>query len=160
MLEPNLGLELECRKKISALLTGFLADEFSVYVQSYNFHWNVVGPDFKVMHELFKDIYEAQPEIFDNIAERIRALGFPAIGTMAAFQKHSKLKEFEIAEEGSLDSLQMDGILLNCFQSIIRNAREIEKVCVECGDIASSDLCIEILRGHEKQSWMLRATLS
>jgi starvation-inducible DNA-binding protein len=160
MLEPNLGLEPEARKKSAELLTALLADEFLVYVQALNFHWNVIGPDFKVMHALFQDIYSAQPDVFDTIAERIRALGFPAIGTMAAFLEHSKLKEFPITEEGSLDQMQMVGVLLNCFQSMIRTARESEKICIANGDIASSDLFIEIARSHEKISWMLRATLS
>lgn len=155
-MKPNIGLSAKSRETVLSLLGRLLADEHVLYVKSRNFHWNVTGPHFGPLHALFEEQYTALAGVIDEIAERIRALGGVAPGSMKEFNKLSRLDE---QPGGKLDAEKMIAALLSDYETVIRALRaDIEKADA-AGDAGTNDFLVGILEGHEKTAWMLRAHL-
>lgn len=154
----DIGLDAADRKKISQGLSVFLADAYTLYLKTHNFHWNVTGPMFNSLHAMFMDQYTEQWTALDEIAERIRALGFNAPGSYAEFGKLST-----IAEEPGLteapDWREMVRQLVVGNEAVCRTARKVLKTADDAGDDPSVDLLTQRLHTHEKYGWMLRSLL-
>jgi starvation-inducible DNA-binding protein len=127
-----------------------------LYVKTQNFHWNVVGPRFPYLHALFQQQYEELSAATDEIAERIRALGHHAPGTMAEFLKHASVKE----PATGLDADAMVAALAADHETVLREARAAQRQIQEAGDEESSDLVIGRLAAHGKAAWMLRVQVA
>jgi starvation-inducible DNA-binding protein len=151
-MKAEIGLEDNARQAVAESLAKLLADTYVLYVKTQNFHWNVTGPRFPQLHTLFQQQYEELSAATDEIAERIRALGHPAPGTMAEFLKLSSVKELP----SGLDAEAMVRALLADHETVIREARAAQREIQEAGDEESSDLVIGRLAAHGKTAWMLR----
>lgn len=154
-MDINIGIKEEQRKKIAEGLSHLLADTYTLYLKTHNFHWNVKGPMFSQLHLLFEQQYTELATAVDDIAERIRALGFPAPGTYAAFSKLSSIKE----DEGVPKAEEMIRLLVQGQESVVRTARSVFPVVEEAGDEPSADLLTQRMQIHEKNAWMLRSLL-
>ena len=144
------------RKHIAEGTRVFMADTYSLYLMTQNFHWNVTGPLFHSLHALFEKQYLELAATVDLIAERIRALGFPAPGTFREFSELSSLhEEIEVpaAEE-------MIGRLIKAHALLAESAREIAAISTEAEDVATADLMTDRVMEHEKVIWMLQSILS
>ena len=150
----NIGLSDKSRAAITAILDVLLADEVLLYIKTRNFHWNVVSPSFSEMHKFFEEQYEALDEIFDDVAERIRALGGRAPGSMAEFIKLTRLSE----TSGKVARApEMVRALLDDHEKVIRHIRtDIERVAA-ADDVGTEDFLTGLLETHEKMAWMLRS---
>jgi starvation-inducible DNA-binding protein len=126
-----------------------------LYLKTHNFHWNVKGPMFSQLHLLFEQHYTELATAVDDIAERIRALGYPAPGTYAALSKLSTIKE----EEGVPKAEEMIRKLVEGQEAVVRTARSIFPVVEEAADEPSADLLTQRMQVHEKNAWMLRSLL-
>ncbi len=156
-MEAHIGLTPKTRKEVAKLLNILLSDEYLLYTKTLKYHWNVQGIVFHDFHKLFLEQYEALLEFADDVAERARALGEPALGSMAEFLKHARLKE----EPGKIpDALGMIKQLLADHETIIRNIREDLQTCEELGDMGTNNFLTDLMEKHEKIAWMLRATAS
>ena len=152
---PDTGLTNEQREGVVQTLTGALADLHLLYTKLRKHHWNVIGPQFISLHELLEKQYNDVKLAADRVAERIRAYGEPAIGTMQEFLDHTRLKEAPGEYPEGAD-LIMD--LVNDHEAIIRHLREdIDKLEDEYHDKATGDLFIELAQEHLEMAWMLRA---
>lgn len=149
----DIGLSDAARKKAAAILTGVLADTFAVYLKTHNYHWNVTGPDFPQLHALFDAQYTELHDAIDGIAERIRAVGYKAPGSLAAFAKLTSIKESD--SEPAADEMVRNLQLAN--EELVRNLRKAEAELGELGDISSADLMVERTTASEKHAWMLRS---
>jgi len=158
-LQPNIGLNAETRKTVADALNKILAAEHVLYVKTRNYHWNVTGPHFFSLHQLFEQQYEALEESIDEIAERVRALGFHAVGTMAEFLKLSDLKEEEADTYPSAE--QMVTRLVEGHEASIRSLREaIAWIGDDCNDQGTADFLTGLMEAHEKTAWMLRSVVT
>lgn len=139
------------------VLHQLLADEYVLYTKTRNYHWNVSGPHFYDRHKFFEGQYEALDQIIDDVAERARSLGGPAIGTLAEFLKLTKLKE----QPGIYpDAKSMNASLLEDHEAVIRSLRESQEVCnSKLQDAGTGDFLIGLMAQHEKMAWMLRVSL-
>jgi starvation-inducible DNA-binding protein len=155
-MEFNIGLDEDARQKISDSLHQLLADTYAVYIKTQNFHWNVVGPDFFSLHLLFEKQYEEMSQALDEIAERMRALGFYVDASFTAFKKMSSVLD----ENRMLPAKDMLLHLVKAHESVIRHARHLAKEAEEENDQATVDLCARRLGAHEKMAWMLRSHLT
>ena len=154
-MEAHIGIAPKNRKEVAKILNNLLSDEYLLYTKTLKYHWNVHGIVFHDFHALFKEQYEALLDIADEIAERARALGEPAFGSMVEFSKHTRLKE----EPGKIpDALGMIKQLLADHETIIRQMREDIETCMELGDAGTNNFLTEMMERHEKIAWMLRAT--
>ena len=151
----NTGISEADRKKISDGLSALLADSYTLYLMTHNFHWNVTGPQFNSLHVMFMDQYTEQWNALDVIAERIRALGFPAPGTYAAYARLSSIKE----EEGVPNAQDMIRQLVQGQESVVRTARGIFPLIEQVSDEPTADLLTQRMQIHEKNAWMLRSLL-
>ena len=134
-----------------------LADEFVLYTMTRQFHWNVVGPSFKEMHELFESQYQALEKIADAVAERSRSIGREAIGSLGEFLELTQLPQRRTTR---LDVKEMISTLLRDHQTVIRSLRtDIGAVSNENADIGTAEFLTDLMRQHEKMVWMLRAYL-
>jgi starvation-inducible DNA-binding protein len=156
-MQPNLGLSDQQRKGVTQLLTVLLADEYVLYTKTRDYHWNVVGPQFHSLHKLFEDQYKELNDIVDNVAERIRELGEPAIGTLAEFSQHTRIKE----HPGHYpEAHEMLANLVADHELVIRELREDADTCAdEFHDMGTNDFLTDLMESHEKMAWMLRAFL-
>jgi starvation-inducible DNA-binding protein len=154
-LEPNIGISPENRQETAFLLNNLLADEYLLYTKTFNYHWNVHGTLFHDLHMFLGEQYAALQEIADLVAERVRALGFRAAGTMGEFLDMSQLQE----HEGVPPALEMVRNLLNDHESIIRSIRKDIVATDEFGDVGTSNFLQELIIRHEKMAWMLRSYL-
>jgi starvation-inducible DNA-binding protein len=154
-MDINIGIKEQHRQQIADGLSRLLADTYTLYLKTHNFHWNVKGPMFSQLHLLFEQHYTELATAVDDIAERIRALGYPAPGTYAAFSKLSTIKE----EEGVPKAEDMIRKLVEGQESVVRTARSIFPVVEEAGDEPSADLLTQRMQVHEKNAWMLRSLL-
>ena len=157
-MTPNLGITDKNRSAIVTILNALLADEFLIYTKTRNYHWNVVGPQFNDLHKFFEAQYEELDDIVDEVAERVRALGGHALGTLAEFSRHARLKEHpdEVA-----DAAGMLANLLADHETVIRQLRTDLEACLETHrDAGTSDFLTGVMERHEKMAWMLRAFLS
>ena len=156
--EINIGLEANEREGVVALLQHNLADLHVLYVKSRNFHWNVVGPHFAELHAFFEKQYDELEGSIDEVAERIRALGGLATGSMAGFLKLARLQE---STGNPPDADGMIAELLADHEAIIRQLRtDLDTANEKYHDAGTSDFLTGLLEGHEKMAWMLRAHLA
>ncbi|HZP89081.1 MAG TPA: DNA starvation/stationary phase protection protein [Burkholderiales bacterium] len=155
--EAVIGIAAEQRQAVVAILNTVLADEFVLYVKSRRFHWNVEGPDFSELHELFQKQYEQLGELVDDVAERARALDGIAAGSLEEYLEFTRLKE-EPAKH--FDARGMIAALLTDHEALVRSLREDLRVCSdEHGDEGTMDFLTGLMQAHEKMAWMLRAYL-
>lgn len=156
-MKPNIGLTDDQREGVVRILNTVLADEYVLYTKTQNFHWNVVGPLFHDLHVFFKEQYTELAEIVDDVAERARSLGGPALGTLAEFLQHTRLKE----QPGSFpEAREMIVSLLADHEAVIRALRADLETCAEkYQDIGTNDFLTGLMEKHEKMAWMLRASL-
>lgn len=152
---PDIGIEQEDRKKISDGLSALLADSYTLYLMTHNFHWNVTGPQFNSLHNMFMLQYTEQWNALDAIAERIRALGFPAPGTYKRLAGLASIKEVE----GVPKADDMVRHLVVAQESTAKTARALLPVVAKANDQPTADLLTQRLNIHEKTAWMLRSLL-
>jgi starvation-inducible DNA-binding protein len=153
--ELDIGIGKDERKKIVAGLSALLADSYSLYLMTHNFHWNVTGPQFNSLHLMFMNQYTEQWAALDLIAERIRALGHPAPGTYREFSKLTSIKEVD----GVPSADEMVHHLVAAQEATARTARKLFPVVNDANDQPTADLLTQRLEVHEKTAWMLRSTL-
>ena len=151
----DIGIAEGQRKKIVAGLSALLADSYTLYLMTHNFHWNVTGPQFNSLHQMFMGQYTEQWNALDIIAERIRALGHPAPGTFAEFAKLTSVKEVS----GVPKANDMVRHLVDAQETTARTARKLFPVVEAANDQPTADLLTQRLEVHEKTAWMLRSLL-
>jgi starvation-inducible DNA-binding protein len=151
----NIGISAEKRAKIARGLSALLADSYTLYLMTHNFHWNVTGPQFNSLHQMFMDQYTEQWGALDTIAERIRALGHPAPGTYREFTSLASIKEVD----GVPKATDMVRHLVAAQEATARTARELFPLVETAGDQPTADLLTQRLEVHEKTAWMLRSIL-
>ena len=154
-MEINIGIPQADRAAIAEGLSRLLADTYTLYLKTHNFHWNVTGPMFNTLHLMFEAQYTELALAVDLIAERIRALGFPAPGTYAAYTRLSSIKE----EEGVPNAQDMIRQLVQGQESVVRTARGIFPLIEQVSDEPTADLLTQRMQVHEKTAWMLRSLL-
>ena len=154
----DIGISGGDRKKIAEGLSRFLADSFTLYLKTHNFHWNVTGPMFNTLHTMFEAQYNEQWVALDETAERIRALGFNAPGSYAEFIRLSSIAE-EPGLTDTADWREMVRQLVVGNEAVARSARKVLKTADNGGDDPSVDLMTQRLQVHEKNAWMLRSLL-
>ena len=152
---PDLGIPAEERKKIVAGLSRLLADTYTLYLTTHNFHWNVTGPMFNTLHLMFMTQYTEAWNAVDLIAERIRSLGHPAPGTYSEFAKLTAIPEVK----GVPSAGDMIRILATGQETVVRTARSLFPTVDAAGDLPSADLLTQRMQVHEKNAWMLRSML-
>ncbi len=152
----NIGLSQELRKNVAQRLNKLLSDEYALYIKTQKFHWNVVGPNFGPLHKLFNKQYDQLALVVDEVAERVRALGFMAFGSLAEF-----IENTTISEDPSVnpDAQNMIKILLNDHETIIRELREQIKYTASKEDLGTENFLADLIVKHQKIAWMLRAHL-
>lgn len=143
------------RDPVAQALTRLLADSYTLYLKTHNFHWNVTGPMFTTLHTLFEQEYQDLALAVDEIAERIRALGHRAPGSHTEFAKLAKIQESTDAPEAR----EMVRQLVADQEKVVEAARAVVDAADEAGDDASEDLAIGRIHVHEKNAWMLRSHL-
>ena len=153
MTNINIGINQTDRKNVAAQLNALLADTYTLYLQTHNFHWNVTGPMFTSLHQLFEQHYTELAVAVDDIAERIRSLGEPAPGTYQAFAKLSQINEVE----GVPAAEDMLSILTTSHEQVVQTCRTALKVAQAADDESSAALISDRMRIHEKTAWMLRS---
>jgi starvation-inducible DNA-binding protein len=154
-MKLDTGIKAKDREKVAEELSMLLADSYTLYLKTHNFHWNVTGPMFQGLHQMFEEHYTELAVAVDDIAERIRALGKPAPGSYAAFQKLTKVKDTEDIPKAN----EMVRQLVEAHETVVHTARAAVEVAGEAGDQASEDLATQRLQIHEKTAWMLRSLL-
>ena len=152
----DIGISAADREKIVRGLSALLADSYTLYLMTHNFHWNVTGPHFNSLHLMFMTQYTEQWTALDLIAERIRALGHPAPGTYQQFVKLASIKEVA----GVPSANNMVRHLVAAQEATARTARELFKVVDAANDQPTADLLTQRLDVHEKTAWMLRSLLA
>ncbi|MBS1227946.1 MAG: Ferritin Dps family protein [Proteobacteria bacterium] len=151
----NIGISDDDRAKIVRGLSALLADSYTLYLMTHNFHWNVTGPQFNSLHLMFMGQYTEQWNALDIIAERIRALGHPAPGTYKEFVKLASIKEVD----GVPKTNDMIRHLVAAQEATARTARKLFPVVEAANDQPTADLLTQRLEIHEKTAWMLRSLL-
>lgn len=151
----NIGISDKDREKIAKGLSGLLADSYTLYLMTHNFHWNVTGPEFNSLHLMFMAQYTEQWNALDIIAERIRALGHPAPGTYREFVKLASIKEVE----GVPRAMDMVRHLVAAQEATARTARNLFPLVDAANDQPTADVLTQRLDVHEKTAWMLRSLL-
>lgn len=151
----DLGMGDKQRKEIADGLAVLLADTYTLYLKTHNFHWNVTGPQFNSLHAMFEAQYTELALAVDTLAERIRALAEPAPGSYSAFARLSTIKE----AEGLPPAEEMVRILAEDQLAVVRTARKIFPLAADAGDEPTADLLTQRMQLHEKTAWMLRANL-
>ena len=152
----DIGLDADDRKRIADGLSRFLADAYTLYLKTHNFHWNVTGPMFNTLHLMFMEQYTELWNAVDPIAERIRSLGHPAPGSYAQFGRLSSIKD---VPEDPPKALEMVRILVEGHEAVARTARDIFPLVEKAGDEPTADLLTQRLAVHEQTAWMLRSLL-
>jgi len=151
----DIGISAGEREKIAQGLSALLADSYTLYLMTHNFHWNVTGPDFNSLHLMFMGQYTEQWNALDIIAERIRALGHPAPGTYKEFVKLASIREVE----GVPKAMDMVRILVAAQEATARTARKLFPLVDKANDQPTADLLTQRIEVHEKTAWMLRSLL-
>jgi starvation-inducible DNA-binding protein len=151
----DIGISDKHREKIAGGLSRVLADTYSLYLKTHNFHWNVEGPMFNTLHLMFMEQYTELWNALDAIAERIRSLGYPAPGTGSEFAKLSSIEE----TEGVPEAMEMVRLLVAGHEAVARTAREAFPAAEKGSDESTADLLTQRLQVHEKTAWMLRSLL-
>jgi starvation-inducible DNA-binding protein len=151
----NIGIEEKDRREIAEALSSLLADTYTLYLKTHNYHWNVTGSAFQTLHLMFEQQYNELWQAGDVIAERIRALGFFAPGTYKEFDRLTSIKE----EEGVPSSEEMIRLLVEGNETTARTARAAFAIAEGAKDAPTVDLLTDRLNIHEKTAWMLRSLL-
>jgi starvation-inducible DNA-binding protein len=151
----DIGIEANERAAIAAGLSRVLADTYTLYLKTHSFHWNVTGPMFQTLHLMFETHYNELALAVDLIAERIRALGFPAPGTYKQFGQLSAIQE----DDGVPKAEEMIKRLVEGHETVARTAREVFKAAERASDQPTCDLLTQRMQVHEKTAWMLRSLL-
>jgi starvation-inducible DNA-binding protein len=151
----DIGIEPAARKEIADGLSRLLADTYTLYLKTHNFHWNVTGPMFQTLHLMFETQYNELALAVDLIAERIRALGFPAPASYRAFGKLTSIKE----EEELPNADGMIRALVQGQEAVVRTARGVFPIGEKASDQPTLDLLTQRMQVHEKSAWMLRSLL-
>lgn len=154
----DIGIGTGDRKKIAEGLSRFLADSYTLYLKTHNFHWNVTGPMFNALHTMFETQYTEQWTALDDIAERIRALGFNAPGSYAEFVRLTSIPEEPGLTEAA-DWREMVRQLVVGNEAVCRTARAVLDQADDADDAPTEDLLTQRLQTHEKYAWMLRSLL-
>jgi starvation-inducible DNA-binding protein len=155
-MKVNIGINEEQRKAIVSGLSVLLADTYTLYLKTHNYHWNVTGPMFQTLHTLFETQYMELAVAVDDIAERIRALGEFAPGSYKEFAKLTSIKE----ADGIPSAEQMIRDLVEGQEAIAKTARSIVPVADDAADEVSLDLLTQRMTVHEKTAWMLRSLVA
>ena len=153
--QVNIGISRQNRRTIADGLSRLLADTYILYLKTQNFHWNVTGPSFYSLHKMFEEQYQGLALATDEIAERIRALGFVAPGSFASFSKLTSLKE----DKETLASDEMLRSLAKGHEILIHTAQEALASADTAGDQPTIDLVTERMEFSEKTAWMLKSSL-
>ena len=153
--EIDIGIPEDKRQQVADKLKVLLADSYTLYLQTHNFHWNVTGPQFRELHLMFEEHYIELATAVDEIAERIRTLGVFAPGTYGQFAELSHIKETADIPPGK----EMVAILTEGHEQIVKTCREVLKVAQAADDESSVSLVSDRMVLHEKTAWMLRSML-
>ena len=155
-MKTNIGIANNHLQSIAKLLNVLLADEFTLYAKTRNYHWNVTGPSFFEMHKFFEAQYEELDELMDDVAERVRKLGHYASGSLNTFAKTTRLTE----GQDESNTKKMIQNLLDDHETIIRMCRnDINTVNDKYKDAGTADFITGVMKEHEKMAWMLRSYL-
>jgi starvation-inducible DNA-binding protein len=154
-MEINLGIKKEDREQIAAGLSKLLADSYTLYLKTHNYHWNVTGPMFNTLHLMFEQHYTELATAVDEIAERIRALGVKAPGTYREFAALTSIDEAS-GDESAEDMIRQ---LVVGQEAVVRTAREVFPAADAANDEPTADLLTQRMQIHEKNAWMLRSML-
>lgn len=155
-VKTDSGVSREDRSILAERLSEAVADSYVLYVKTQGFHWNVVGPLFYSLHKLTEAQYEDLAEAIDDIAERIRAIGFTAPGSFAQFHRATSIVE----ETGSITAEEMIKQLADDNETCSRNLRKAVVAAEEAEDVKTADLLTDRIGQHEENTWMLRALLA
>src|SRR5258708_14023712 len=155
-MKVNIGLNDNARKTVADALSGVLADTYTLYLKTHNFHWNVTGPNFPYLHTMFEQQYTELAAAVDELAERIRAVGHPAPGSYTAFSKLTEVKEAPATPPVAREMIRQ---LLADNETITRRAREAQETVEAVGATESGDLMVGRMQVHGKAAWMLRVQL-
>ena len=155
-MELNIGISAEDRQQIAGGLSKLLADSYSLYLKTHNYHWNVEGPMFNTLHLMFEEHYTELATAVDVIAERIRALGVKAPGSYTAFGELTNIDE----ATGDETAEEMIRQLVIGQETVARTAREAIKAADAASDEPTADLLTQRMQIHEKNAWMLRSMLA
>jgi starvation-inducible DNA-binding protein len=151
----DIGIERKDRETVAEGLSQLLADTYTLYLKTHNFHWNVTGPMFQTLHAMFELQYNELAMAVDVVAERIRALGEPAPGSYGDFQMLSTIT----VEPGVPPANEMIRQLVAGQEAVVRTARRVFPSAEKAGDQVTMDLLTQRMQVHEKTAWMLRALL-
>ena len=154
-IQIDIGISASERAAIAQSLARLLADEYTLYLKTHNFHWNVTGPMFNTLHLMFEQHYNEAALAVDLVAERIRALGFPAPGTYKQFAALSSIEE----EAGVPEWKGMVTQLVKGHEACVRTSRDVFPAAEGANDEPSCDLLTQRMQLHEKTAWMLRSLL-
>ena len=155
-MELNIGISNEDRERIAEGLSKLLADSYTLYLKTHNFHWNVEGPLFNTLHLMFEGHYTELATAVDEIAERIRALGVKAPGSYSAYAALASVTE----AEGTESAEEMIRQLVVGQETVVRTAREAFTAAEDANDEPTADLLTQRMQIHEKNAWMLRSMLA
>lgn len=155
-MELNIGISNEDRERIAEGLSKLLADSYTLYLKTHNFHWNVEGPLFNTLHLMFEGHYTELATAVDEIAERIRALGVKAPGSYSAYAALASVTE----AEGNESAEEMIRQLVVGQETVVRTAREAFTAAEDANDEPTADLLTQRMQIHEKNAWMLRSMLA
>lgn len=154
-MQIDMGIPDGDRKAIAEGLSRLLADSYTLYLKTHNFHWNVTGPMFQTLHTMFEQEYTELATAVDEIAERIRALGHPAPGSYAAYAKLSSIEE----ADGVPAAKDMIGQLVAGHEAVAKTARSVFPAAETGNDEVTADLLTQRMQVSEKAAWMLRSLL-
>ena len=155
-MELNIGIRREDREDIAAGLSRLLADSYTLYLKTHNYHWNVTGPQFNTLHLMFEEQYTELAAAVDEIAERIRALGVRAPGSYREYAALTRIEEGD-GEESAEEMIRQ---LAMGQETVVRTAREAFPTADEANDEPTADLLTQRMQIHEKNAWMLRSMLA
>ena len=155
-MEINTGIDRADREAIAAGLSRLLADSYTLYLKTHNYHWNVTGPQFNTLHQMFETQYTELAAAVDEIAERIRALGVRAPGSYAEFSQLTSIEEGD-GQESAEDMIRQ---LAVGQETVVRTAREAFPAADAANDEPTADLLTQRMQIHEKNAWMLRSMLA
>ena len=155
-MELNIGIDTQQREAIAGGLSRLLADSYTLYLKTHNYHWNVTGPQFNTLHQMFEQQYTELAVAVDEIAERIRALGIRAPGSYAEFSDLTQIDE----GVGTEDANEMIRQLVLGQETVARTAREAFPAAEDARDEPTADLLTQRMQIHEKNAWMLRSMLA
>ncbi len=155
-MQIDIGISESDRRDIAEGLSRLLADTYTLYLKTHNFHWNVTGPQFNTLHAMFMAQYTELSVAVDDVAERIRALGHPAPGSYAQFAQLTSIRE----ETGTPKAEDMIRQLVEGQETVARTAREVFPLAERANDQPTADLLTQRMQVHEKTAWMLRSMLA